>query len=36
LKEKSGTKSHVKPTGTEKMTVLSAFLESALNSYPID
>jgi len=31
LKEQSGTKSPVKPTGSEKMIVLSTFLESSLN-----
>jgi len=30
LKEQSGTKSPVKPTWSEKMSVLSTFLESSL------
>jgi len=31
LKGHSGTKSPIKPTWSEKMTVLSTFLESSLN-----
>jgi len=31
LKGQSGTKSRVKPTWSDKMTVLSTFLESSLN-----